>query len=573
MPAHPTELARPTPSQIIMILTTAVVIFLASYPVGWLLFGSVWSSVPRQPGTFTLDNYARAYSQAESLSMMANSLVFATGGMLFSIVLGGLLAFLIIRTNMPFRGFFEVIPILPYMIPGILFTVGWIFLLSPRTGLINNVLVLSLGLSNAPFDVYSLAGMIWVFGLEGTTLAYLLISSSLRLQDASYEEAAIISGSSLRHVVARITLPMVKPALLSAVMLLFIRTLETFEVPALIGMPARIYVFTTQIYREMTTVPPGYGRATAYGVSLLGITLVALYLYRYYTRRGEKYVTVGGKGYRPKEIDIGIWRWPAFAFCCVYLLLGAVLPMIMVILGSVLPYWGILAPVPTMEALMQASSKHYRDVFGMSLVPRAFMNSIVLAVVGATVTVLLTSVVAYVCVKTKGRGRTALEMVSFLPYAFPGIVISVGLLWAYISFPIGVYGTIWLLLIAYMTRFMPYGLRTASSSLMQIHPELEEACRTSGASWIRTFRTVVIPLIKPAVVAAWIYLAIIFLRELSTSVLLYSFGSEVLSVVMLNLYDNNYWERLSALGVVMTALTVLLSVAALKVTRVKRLGF
>lgn len=557
----------------IMLVTTAVVIFLATYPVAWLLFGSVWSSVPRQPGTFTFDNYINAYGQTESLSMLANSLLFATGGMIFSLALGGLLAWLIIRTNMPFRGFFEIIPILPYMIPGILFTVGWIFLLSPRTGLINNLLMTFFSLKNAPFDVYSVTGMVWVFGLEGSTLAYLLISSSLRLQDSSFEEAAIISGSSVRHVVTRITLPMVKPALLSAVMLLFIRSLETFEVPALIGMPARIYVFTTQIYREMTTVPPGYGRATAHGVSLLAITLVALYLYRYYTRRGEKYVTVAGKGYRPREIDIGIWRWPAFAFCCAYLILGAVLPIIMVILGSVLPYWGILAPVPTLEALMQASTRHYRDVFGMSIVPRAFMNSVFLAVVGASVTVLLTAVVAYVSVKTKGRGRTVLEMVSFLPYAFPGIVISVGLLWAYIALPIGVYGTIWMLLIAYMTRFMPYGLRTASSSLVQIHPELEEASRTSGASWTHTFRTVVLPLIKPAVVAAWIYLAIIFLRELSTSVLLYSFGSEVLSVVMLNLYDNNYWERLSALGVVMTALTVLLAVAALKLTRVKRLGF
>ena len=548
----------------ISLVAAAIVTVLVVTPLIWLFFGSFWSGSPGAPGEFTTANYRNVYAEPLLYEALLNSATFAIGSTLVALGLGTPLAWIVTRTNTPFRRFFEVMALVPYMIPGILFAIGWAFLLSPRAGIINATLVRTLGLSGPPFNVFTLPGMIWVDGLTGIPLVFILVSAAFKNQDASLEEAARVSGSSHWRTFARISLPIMRPALLAATTLSLVRYIELFEVPAIIGLPAGIYLLTTLIFRQVAQHPPNYGAGTASAVTLLIFTVGLVYAYRTLTKRSERFATLTGKGVRVGVLDLGRWRYLTLAYCLLLLLGTAALPMVILTLGSVLPYWGILSLEGWEKSFAGITLNHYTFALNLSIVQRAFANSIILALLGATLAMALTATVGYLTTRLKTKASGLLEFVTFLPFAIPGLVMAVGFLWAYITLPI--FGTIWLLLIAYITRFMPYGLRATTSTVIQIHTDLEDASRIAGASWLKTFRHVVIPLIKPGLVAGWIFLSIIFLREVSASVLLYKSGSEVLAVVVYALYNDNQWEAVAAIGVIMTGITLILSITALKLT-------
>ena len=549
-------------SKAVILAVMLTVAFLVLNPTFWLLYVSLWSGPPGAPGEPTLSNYAEVFTTADTYAVFLNSVTFASLSTVIAFAFGIPLAWIVVRTNTPVRGFLEIVALLPYMVNGVVLAIGWILLTSPEIGLLNRALVQLLGLGQAPLNIFSMLGMAWIGGIWTAPQIFLIVSAALRNQDASLEEAARVSGSSSLGVFVKIVFPTVRPAIVASGLLSFIWLLADFVYPAFIGVPARVRVLTTLIYREYQL--QGYGVTTSYSTLLLAVALLLVYFYFRRVRRQERFVTVTGRGFAARVMDIGGWRYLTLAFALAYLALAALLPFAVVLVASLAPAFNLGA-----LRLEDFTLRYFADLMAYPRVARSFTNSVLLAVAGGTLTVLLGIVIGYLTVKARVRGSRLLEALATLPFAFPGIVLALGLLWAYVYLPIGVYGTIWILLLAYMTRFMPYGIRSASSSLIQIHHELEDAARIHGAGWLRIFRTVVLPLAKPGLVAAWIFLAITYLGEFSTSILLYSSGSEVLSVTIYQLYNDNQWSLLSSLGVLMTAVTIGLALLALRLTRVK----
>jgi iron(III) transport system permease protein len=397
------------------------------------------------------------------------------------------------------------------------------------------------------------------------TFPYLFLNlrSALVGMDPALEESAVMSGASVGQVVRKVTLPLVWPAIFATLLILFVRAIESFEVPALLGLPVGIEVFTSAIYQAVHRYPSQIGLASAYAVTLLAITTVGVYFQSVLSSRGNKYATMTGKGFRPRQIDLGPWRYVAVAVFLVYFLLIVVLPFAVLLWSSFQKFYS----VPSMEAIQRMTLEPYRTVFSHPGLWRSVWNSLALALGCATLIMLVTSVICWIVVKTKLPGRWLLDNIASLPMVFPGIVLGLSIMILYLYIPIGVYGTIWILLIAYVTRFLPYGLRYNTTSMLQIHKELEESAAMSGASWTTTFRRIILPLLKPGLVAGWIYIMIVSIRELSSSILLYSPGNEVLSILIWELWENGQYVELSALGVMFIIALFFLVLAAQLVGR------
>jgi iron(III) transport system permease protein len=400
------------------------------------------------------------------------------------------------------------------------------------------------------FNVYTIWGMIWVDGLHYSPMAFLLMTAAFRSMDPALEESAAMSGANLWQVVWRITLALSWPAIFAILLILFVRAIESFEVPALLGMPAGIFVFTSAIYEAIHRYPSQIGLASSYGVTLLLLTSVGVWFQSRLSSSGQRYSTVTGKGFRPRRIDLGRWRYLTAAIFIVYFLLIVAAPLLVLLWSSVQKYYS----VPSMAALANLTLDPYRFILGHPTFARAIWNSLLLCLGSATIIMLVTAVICWIVVKTRIPGRWLLDNLASLPIVFPGLVLGLSIMVFYLNVDAGIYGTIWILLIAYITRFMPYGIRYNTASMLQIHKELEESAAMSGASWGATFVRVVLPLLKPGLVAGWIYVAIVSLRELSSSILLYSPGTEVVSIMIWELWENGQYVELSALGVMLIVL-------------------
>ncbi|MBI4490302.1 MAG: iron ABC transporter permease [Deltaproteobacteria bacterium] len=529
------------------------VLYLAGIPLLMLLYGSFRSAPIGEPGaTYTIQNYIKAYFDREFYLLFLNSLYFAFGTCLITFLIGTYLAWISERTNTPLKKVFLVMALIPFIIPGILSTISWILLLSPKIGLINLVIKELLRLESAPFNVYSMWGMIWAEAIHLYPLVFLLMSAAFRNMDTSLEEAALSAGSSTFTTFRRITLPLMRPAMFSVLLVMFVRAIEAFEVPALIGVPAKISVFTTKIFLAIHQFPSDFGLAGSYAVTLLVISTAGVLIYGKITRKEERYATVTGKGYRPRVIDLGPWKYVTCASAFFIFFLAVVLPVFVLLWSSFIPYYG----VPSRELMAKMTLANYKYILNYPLALTAFKNSFYLSVGSATLVMFLTSVIAWITVKSKLPGRAMLDNMTFIPIAMPGIVLGVSLIWVYLTLPIPIYGTIWVLLLAYITKFMPYGIRAASASMIQINKELEEASFASGGTWFQTFKKVILPLLMPGFVAGWIYISIIALRELSTSILLYSYNSTVLSIMAFDLWEGGQYTYVCALGVLMVLLLI-----------------
>lgn len=549
------------PVVVMAVITGAVLAFLALYPTAMLFYGSVSDAPLGLPGRFTLTHYLRAYADPQTYRLIGTSFVFAAGSAALSIILAVALAWITIRTNAPGRGLFELVAVVPNVLPPLLISASWVLLLSPRVGMFN-VWLREAGLP--ALNVYSLPGMIFVEGLILTPLAFLIIGASLRSMDAALEESARVAGSPALQVARRITLRLILPALLAAGALNFVRAIESFDTPAIIALPARLEVLTTKIFREaLGAFPPNHNLAATYAMSLLGIALAFVYLYRRITAVTERFTTITGRGYRPQVIDLGRWRYLASAVALVILGLVVVLPFAMLVVTSVLPF----VQIPSLEALRLATFKHYAFIATEPRVLRAIRTSLMLAVTGATLGMLLASATAYLTVRTKVVGRGLLEGLVFVPLAFPGTALAIGLLWGYVRFPIPIYATVWILLVAYVTRFLPFGLRAMTSTMVQVHRELEESSRICGGGFGTTFRRILLPLLRPGFMAGWAILATIFMREFSTSLFLYTPRSEPIGPLLYHLWIDGQHGRMAALGVVVSLTSVLLVAAAGRIAR------
>ena len=552
------------PVNLVFIGLAAILAFLSLYPSAFLFYGSFTDAPLGVPGHFTLKNYIQAYSDPEAYRLMLTSFIFAVGASGLSVVLALTLAWITIRSNAPFRRLFELTAIVPNIMPPILIAISWVLLLNPSNGLINAILMNMFGFEKAPFNIYSLPGLVFVEGLVLSPLAFLIIAAAMKGMDPALEESAKTLGSSEFGVARRITFPLMRPAILAAGTLNFVRAVESFDTPAIIALPARIEVFTTKIWREaLGSFPTNHNLAATYGVGILVIALLFVYLYRRFTSQVESFSTVTGKGFRPHQIDLGGWKYVASAVAFLLLILMVILPFLVLLLVSLLPYYH----VPNWETWKNLTLSNFRYISESERVYKAFGNSLFLAIGGASVCMFLATLTSYITIRTRVAGRGILEGLVFIPWAFPGTALALGLLWAYVDFPIPIYATIWIIMIAYITRFLPYGLRAVTSTIIQIHKELEEASVACGAGFFGTFRRILLPMMRPGIMAGWIILATIFMREFSATLFLYSPGSEPLGPLLYFLYLDGMRGRVAAIGLVISAISVIMIALAQRFSR------
>jgi iron(III) transport system permease protein len=556
---------RLTLEQAIAIAASLLLAWLVLYPLSVLLIGSVRTDLPMRAGRFTLANFLALFTEPTNQDAILNTLVSSSLATVLAVVIGMTLAWITSRTDAPGRAFFDNTLVLPYYLSPFIGAIAWTLLANPRIGFLNNLFTGIFNLDAAPFNIYSLGGLVFVLALYYSPIVFLFGAGALRAMDPALEEAARTSGAGALGVALRVTLPLVTPAIGSAALLVFLNAAGQFGIPAVIGIPMHYDVITTRIWIGLGYFPPRYSEAAAFAVVLLILSAVIVFIQQRHLAR-KSFVTVSGRGYRPGVVRLGPLRPVAAAVCVLYFLVSIVLPYGALIFTSFQPYLSF-AFEPEQWTL-----KPYVDVLVDNPVTvRAIRNSMLLAVGGATATILLALVISHIVVRTRLAARHVLEILATLPVGIPAVVFAVALLWSYIFLPLPIYGTIWMLLIAYVSHYIPFGVRAATAGLAQVSPELEESARISGASALTTLWRIVIPLIKPALVAGWILMFVEFIRSLSLSILLYSDDSIVMPVVVYELYETGAYPALSAFSVLQTILVFAAILAARKLARLDSL--
>ena len=550
------------PAQVLFLLTTVMLAYLVLPPFFFILHTSLVTDRGLQAGSFTIQHFMNIVdSLGDVQTLLANSMIFSVGSAGVAICYGTALAWLAERSNAPFRTLAYMTAYVSFAIPGIIKVVGWIMLLGPKAGILNSFVM---PITGAPLlNIFSMQGMILVESFLWIPIVFLLMSTPFRSMDPSLEEAATTAGSTGWQVFRKVTFPLAMPSVLAVLILTFIRSLEAFEIPALIGIPAGVEVLTTKIYLQIRGgLLPKYGEASAYSIIL--IVMVALGLIPYYriTSKTYKFTTISGKAYRPHRVDLGRWRWLGGCLMLVLPLLQ-IFPIAAITWSSLLPF----AQAPSRKALTMVSLNNYRSAFADSSIVGSVLNSLTVSVSSATVAIIITFIAAWLIVRASIKSRWLLDQMAMLPLVFPGIVMGIAILKMYLMIPLPVYGTIWILVLAFIARYLPYGIRFSHSALLSVHKELEEGALVSGASWFQMVRQVVVPLIMPALLAGWIYIFLITFRELSIALLLYSPGSQVVAVKIWELWDNGHVGELAAFSLVIAMGTVVVGSIFLKLAQ------
>lgn len=533
-----------------------MVVYLTLLPLFLIIFGTFRDGPPGSTASFTLINYVRAFGDTEIFWLIKNTVVFAVAASFLSLIIGTWLAWVTERTDTPLKRLIYFLVLVPFIVPGILTTISWVLLLSPKIGLINWLFINLFGFSNPPFNIYTMWGMIWAFGADTITLPFLLMAASFRSMDPSLEEAAYASGMTPGKTFWHVNVKLMLPSILAVWLLLFIRALETFEEPAVIGIPAEIKVFASQIYLALSvTYPPEYNLASTHAIVYLLVAVLGVTLYFRATSATGKFTTITGRGFRPRRQTLGRWRYVTLGVSLVLLLIVVVLPIAMVVWVSLLPFYA----QPSRYLVSLITLDNYRSIFVIGDFYRALMNNVVAGVSSASLAALLAAGIAWLVVRTKFSGRRWLDVVAFSPIAIPGVVMGLALIWVYLTFPIPVYGTLWILVIAYVTKFIPIALRACHAAILQIHPELEEAAELSDASWVRTFFRIIVPLILPGLLVGWFYVLTLTFKVLSIPVLLSHVGTEVLPNVIFGLYSRGRFGEVCALGTILIGLLTIIA--------------
>ena len=505
---------------------------------------------------FTLKYYSDLLLQAGLIGPLMNTVYFAVGSALLATVIGGGIAWIVTRTDAPLRGLGYFTAFASFGTPFILYTIGWLLILG-KAGPVNFWLRTLLDQPGSVLNVYSLWGMVFVESLLWSPLVFLMLTASFRSMDPSLEEASSVCGAGVWHTLRRISLRLMLPAFFAVILLVFIRAFESFEIPALIGLPGDVRVLTTSIFLDAQRMPPSYGSAGAFSVLLMVVVAVALYAYFRVTREASKYHTITGKGYRPRVIALGRWRYAASLALLLYTFLLLVVPFLIVLWASLLPFY----MQPSLEALSKLTLRNYNTALHFDKIILAVRNSLILGLASASVVMALTSVASWLLVRSRVRGRWLLDLLTTFPLLFPGIVMGLAILRFYLMVPVPVYGTLWILLIAFVTRYVPYGIRYTHAGLLQLHKELEEAAYASGASWFNCMRRITFPLLTPSLLGGWVFVFLISAKELSMSILLVSPSTPVVSVAIFELWENAQIGELAAFGILWTVILVSVAVA------------
>ena len=551
-------------ARVISLIFTVVLGLIVFLPICALVFGSFWSGSPVAKDAYlTLDNLSRAFSMTIPATLpvlFLNSFLFAFLVAILSVTLGVAMAYLIERTDMPFGHIFEQLAILPRAFPIIIAALAWMLLLSPKIGLLN---VLSRELFGSPlFNIYSFPGMVFLMVLYESPIVFLIALSAFRLMDPSLEEQSMVCGNSLLGTFFRVTLPVMRPLILSAFMLVFIIGIITLEVPIIVGMPGGVFVFTTAIFQLIATDYQSlnyYNTAAALAMMIIPITMTMLFLYRRLVSRVEKFVTIAGKPSVRSVQKLGPWRYVTASVLSLYFFMVMLLPALVVVLLS----FSEFISAPSMELLTHLTLKHWTRALNDTVFWRALKNTLILASVGATLSVVLAFALGYLLIRSSAKFKGVIEGTAMLPLAFPGTVLAIGFVWVYIRTP--VYGSLWILLFYYVGNYLPFALRTLSPFLFQFHKELEEASWISGAGPLRTIVRIIIPFLRGGLFAVWILLFQIYIREFAGAIILFSFGNEVLSTLLfLRAFEEGFLGVGAVLGALMLALSLGLHISVVR---------
>src|SRR5215468_5811313 len=532
--------------------------FLSLYPMAMLFYGSLHSTPPGIEGAFNLDGYT-GLASAENLAVIANTAGLSLIKTVLSLALAVLLAWIVARTDTPGRGILEVLITLPFFIPPILTATAWAMLGNAQVGTINLAWRWLSGTDGTLVDVYSYGGIVWHMMQYSTPFIFLFVVDAFRAMDPSLEESSRMSGATRWQTFWRITFALMLPVTTSAFILSFIRGIESFESAVFFGTPVGINVITTEIYNSITQrAQPDYQSATALSFAALALMFLLLVL-QSRLLRGRSFATVTGKGYSPNITRLGPLRWVTFGICLLFFALTVALPVGQLLLSSFFKFFGFYqADMLTFD--------HYRNVWENSSFWRAFGNTMLLGVAGATATMLLGGIVAYVTTRTRWRGRRLIDTLAWLPWMMPGMVLGIGLLWGFAMLPhaIPIYGTLWALLLAYIALGTPVAVRVTSGAYAQIATDIEECSRVHGANFWQTLLRILVALAWPAFAVGWVLIFFGIMRELSASILLYAPGTEVLSVVMLKMWVSGKPEEVSVIGLAMLVLVLLFRWVQLK---------
>ena len=533
-------------------------VWLVIVPLLQLLIASFQGGTLVKPTGWTLKNYIAAYSSPAIYEAMWNTLVYSLTSTVLSVGIAVLFAWFTERTDLPWRNVIWTLILLPIAMPGMLFAMGWTFLLEPSIGLVNVYVreflsLLGLDLARGPFNIHTLSGLIFLDGIRGVTTIFLIIAGAFRRMDPSLEESASASGASAFLVMRRITAPLLMPAIFAAGMYSLLVSLDSFELPLIIGLPGRVYVFTTLIYFSAQGLfPPNYGLASAFGMTFLIFGLILVGFNRLVMKDPERYSIVTGKGYRPRLVHLGKWRFVAFAGVSLYVFLTVIAPLAVLLWVSLLPFY----QAPSIKALQLASLKNYLSVLNQELVIGAVVNTIVVGVATASLVLLLAFAISWVVVRLKLPGKGLLDGVAFLPQVVPSIIIALAMIILYARPPLSalpIYGTVWIIVLGLTTHYLAFGTRAMNGAVVQVSKELEEAARASGAGRIRMLFRITLPLILPAFVSAWIWVVAHAMRAFSIPLLLASSDTELISVRLWTMWERGDAAKAAALGVMLIA--------------------
>jgi len=532
----------------------AILIFLVLYPILMLVLGAVTDANPVVDGIslnrLSIANFLTVLANPNVAEALLNTLIACGGGTAIAVAIGLAFSWIVVRTNTPFKGFIAAASILPLFAPPLVAGVAWAILGSPKTGLINTVFKW-MG-SDWRVDFYSMWGLVFVFGIYYAPYVYMFTSSALRNMDPSLEEAAEISGASAFSTLFTVTFPLIMPAIVSGMLLSFIVMLGIYGIPAVLGAPTNLSVLTTYIFKLTNWSPPLYNTAAAVAIILMVVTGALVWLQQK-VLSGRSYTTVAGKAFRPRTLDLGRWRWFTFGLGTVYLLVVVVLPSVALIVAAFRKFM-FIRDVASLFDARQYSLVHFESIFDNPLTMRSIYNAVEVGIITAVVGGALAFAIGYTIHRTSVAGRRSIDLISTLPVAIPGLVVGVAYLWAWIGVPGGLYGTIWILALAFIARFMPDTVKSLSTSFLQIHRELEEAAWVCGRGMLGTIRTIVLPLARPGVLASMTLLFVLAIRELGSSLFLYTSNTMVMSVLLLDYYEGGNLGKTAAFSLVQTVL-------------------
>ena len=568
--AHATSLSRLLwrwgGEKVLWLVLAIGVILLAIVPLVYTIDAAFYREIrtglaPDRSLTAVID----VYFGAEYLGYLASALLLATIVTAASLVVGVAMALLMARTDLPAKNTLEMLIIMPLYLSPFTGLIAWITLGSEKTGFINvaiRAVLGRVGLDPGPLiNIWNYSGVAWVMFLFFCPFAYLFTVGNLRAMDSSLEEAARTSGATALQAITRVTIPMCTPAILASGILIFVLAAEMYTIPGIIGSTVGFTTLPWKIYQDATVFPVHAAHAAAGGTMLLWVTIFGVWLQRRITERSERFVTVTGKGFRGRPLSLGYWKPLALVFIGLYILCADVLPFGALLLSSFMKY---SAPMITADIF---TTNHYVQIFTFQNIRDAIWNTIYLAVLSGAICVLVGLVISFMEVRRASLGTRLIAFLGVLPVAVPGLVYGLGLIWAYIQTPL--YGTVWVLLLAYVAKFLPYGILVSRSAIIQVHPDLEEGARMSGASGLTTLRAITMPLLKPTLIAILFFVMLMSIKELSASLLLYTQDSQVLSVLTWHFMDAGNYQFAAAIGMIQTLMMVALVLVTRWIFRVR----